>query len=793
MSLCLLVDGLGVSSLLRNAASHTWAKKGPSVQRAWLVRDSALQDLEHPGFTLVDGSQLWIHQPLLDPGSSDAKQRLQELESQWSPPAVWGDNETLILEGVTWQVLRRLRLLSAPELLKQDCDWFGYFRANSFVNTGAVVTVLQQLCQRRGWSMEMPLILGRGIVAEQHGVTMPALNWGSDMLEVIWASRGLLLNRAALNKISAMVARGRLPGGILQVTKMFIPNLRVLQTGLVYAFAGDSHMQGLVEFVFAAALRGHDQALRIRWMPEHSERFLEGELVLERFAFRLAAASFGWSRRDRNKAGLRGPKRGRSDPGLRLRKRSTTFWESCLGRMNCAASMLPQCVLVIHPMVSEEQMKDLHRLVPRVSCLAGPNLRLRGDSPVHNAFSAPTSAVSRDAWSSSWCRSVRRNRQIWSHLVSFSWSATHPHSATTQLVSSRGGTRKGWRPCPKLHFAPRLRPWDRPQPLALHGDEWVRGPAGQLRLRLPTMILLSLPNSGTTWIMTVLEEAQKNKGCVAGSSDILHPNCNGLLMKELSKVAGAPDHESWPNIFESPPAAAMDLLLELAIDQLHGKALTEVQQMRLSGFTTAGEELPSALVWPWKGWIPRGADVTRVGLVLTKEIINVYQVSNHLEMRHRSGLRPAVIAFALYRHRAHCFPMSNSSAALCKECWYQQILRAFEMANFAADYAMRGLQRFWRTKGRLVGGVAGPSGLIFAHLVAWFPLLRAQLFGLRVLDYVRLVTLGLGACCEAQALRLCHATFCPTAFRILKASWRSGSVHTSSSAPSPLLALPLRK
>ncbi|CAJ1360697.1 unnamed protein product, partial [Effrenium voratum] len=85
MSLCLLVDGLGVSSLLRNAASHTWAKKGPSVQRAWLVRDSALQDLEHPGFTLVDGSQLWIHQPLLDPGSSDAKQRLQEPRGRRPP------------------------------------------------------------------------------------------------------------------------------------------------------------------------------------------------------------------------------------------------------------------------------------------------------------------------------------------------------------------------------------------------------------------------------------------------------------------------------------------------------------------------------------------------------------------------------------------------------------------------------------------------------------------------------------------------------------------------------------
>ncbi|CAE7193021.1 RSPH1 [Symbiodinium pilosum] len=301
-------------------------------------------------------------------------------------------------------------------------------------------------------------------------------------------------------------------------------------------------------------------------------------------------------------------------------------------------------------------------------------------------------------------------------------------------------------PCPQLHFAPRLRAkweseWSLARPAALHDDEWARGPAGQIRLRQPLTILLSLPNSGTTWIMSVLEEATKNKGCVAGNSDILHPNCNGLLMKEISKVAGAPDHDSWRNIFDSPVPAAMDLLLELATDQLNVKALAEVQAMRVSGYTAGGEALPEELVWPWKGLVPRRLDVTRVRLLLTKEIINVYQVSKHLEWRQRSGQRPAVTAFALYRHRAHCFPMSNSSAALCKECWYQQILHAFELADFSDDVVMRGLQRWWLSRKHLVGGRSGPSGLVFAHLVAWFPLLRAQPFGLCVLDYAQLMLL----------------------------------------------------
>ena len=39
----------------------------------------------------------------------------------------------------------------------------------------------------------------------------------------------------------------------------------------------------------------------------------------------------------------------------------------------------------------------------------------------------------------------------------------------------------------------------------------ARGPAGQIRLRQPLTILLSLPNSGTTWIMSVTTSASEGK------------------------------------------------------------------------------------------------------------------------------------------------------------------------------------------------------------------------------------------------------------------------------------------
>ena len=61
-----------------------------------------------------------------------------------------------------------------------------------------------------------------------------------------------------------------------------------------------------------------------------------------------------------------------------------------------------------------------------------------------------------------------------------------------------------------------------------------------------------------------------------------------------------------------------DFLFELVIDQLHGSALDEIQQMRLTGYSALGERLPAVFVWPWKGLVHREHDVTRVGLVLTK-------------------------------------------------------------------------------------------------------------------------------------------------------------------------------
>ncbi|CAK8985307.1 unnamed protein product [Durusdinium trenchii] len=424
-------------------------------------------------------------------------------------------NETLILESISWQVLRRMRLLATPELLQEGCDWLGYFRANSLVNTGAVRAVLEFLSKSLGWSMETPVLLGRGIIAEQHGVTMPALTWGKDLLEVVWSSRGLLLNHAALKRLSLLMS-GRLgqtmSKGVLDICHIFLPQLPILQSGLVYAFGGDSHMQGLAEFVFAAALRGHDPSLKLQWMPEQAERFLEGGLLLERFAFRVASATFGWSRRDWKVAGL--PSELRSQPrGLRgfphrsprrkLRQGGTVLSGSCVQRdwraPRCRRSLLPQCVLVFYPVESPEKMKDMHKVVSKTACLAASTFRPRKwrvpvantrspDVPVANAPDTTSTAVlSRgqlftrtstgatvriESARSPWCRSVSKNRRVLSRLVSFSWSL-QPFRRSSELVPARGGHE----PCPKLHFAPRLRPmWETfEHPVALHQDEWAVG------------------------------------------------------------------------------------------------------------------------------------------------------------------------------------------------------------------------------------------------------------------------------------------------------------------------------
>eukprot|EP00438_Fugacium_kawagutii_P008998 Skav205045 [mRNA] locus=scaffold2506:181439:186157:+ [translate_table: standard] len=125
MSLCLMVDGLGVGSFLRSVAQQTWAQRSGAVKAAGMGRAPALcAGANHPGFSIVEGNELWIHQPL--PQSPPLHEKRAEMLEDggsgrpgWKAPA---SNETLLLESVTWQVLRRLRVLTTPELLEEDCE-----------------------------------------------------------------------------------------------------------------------------------------------------------------------------------------------------------------------------------------------------------------------------------------------------------------------------------------------------------------------------------------------------------------------------------------------------------------------------------------------------------------------------------------------------------------------------------------------------------------------------------------------------------------------------------------------
>lgn len=77
-------------------------------------------------------------------------------------------------------------------------------------------------------------------------------------------------------------------------------------------------------------------------MPMQSERFMDGELLMERFTFRLASATFGWSRTDWKAAGMsRLHRRGhfrRSNrfkgrmSSERLKQGNTKLYGTCLRR-----------------------------------------------------------------------------------------------------------------------------------------------------------------------------------------------------------------------------------------------------------------------------------------------------------------------------------------------------------------------------------------------------------------------------------------------------------------------------
>merc|ERR1712100_793172 len=85
--------------------------------------------------------------------------------------------------------------------------------------------------------------------------------------------------------------------------------------------------------------------------------------------------------------------------------------------------------------------------------------------------------------------------------------------------------------------------------------------------------------------------------------------------------------------------------------------------------------------------------------------------------------------------------MSNVSAVLCKECMLERMVRSFEVNSFSHDPQLAGLQQWWRRRGPHVGGTMSACGIVFAHLLIWYTVLRAMPLGVKVLDYARLMLL----------------------------------------------------
>merc|ERR1712054_534013 len=120
---------------------------------------------------------------------------------------------------------------------------------------------------------------------------------------------------------------------------------------------------------------------------------------------------------------------------------------------------------------------------------------------------------------------------------------------------------------------------------------------------------------------------------------------------------------------------------------------------------------------------------------------NVFSLVQYMVQSHEIGFEPAVSVIGLYRHRAHAFPMSNKSQVLCKECMLHQIVHSFEVNAFPHDTQLAGLQKWWRRRSRHVGGIEGSCGLVFAHLLIWYVVLRAIPAGAKIVDYARLMVL----------------------------------------------------
>eukprot|EP00927_Polykrikos_kofoidii_P048277 TRINITY_DN42495_c0_g2_i1.p1 TRINITY_DN42495_c0_g2~~TRINITY_DN42495_c0_g2_i1.p1 ORF type:complete len:384 (+),score=43.40 TRINITY_DN42495_c0_g2_i1:134-1153(+) len=253
-------------------------------------------------------------------------------------------------------------------------------------------------------------------------------------------------------------------------------------------------------------------------------------------------------------------------------------------------------------------------------------------------------------------------------------------------------------------------------------------------------MVASVPNSGSTWIVSALELAHNSHVGVAGIfSDTLHPDCNAFAATELALIAGAPEAHSFPHIFRSAPLAGLELLMEMLTDQMHSASIYDVQFYRKHSVTVSGDKIPEHLRWV-DGIPPRTADRLSMGMIFTKEVINAPLLAQSVVHHHAILKRHPMIVMGLYRHRAHSFPVANSTN-LCKNCMFTRIVMSFEKANFRKDPPLAGLQKWWHFHGPSLGGADSTAGVVFGHLVSWYVLLRTKSIAAHVLDYAQLMLL----------------------------------------------------
>eukprot|EP00927_Polykrikos_kofoidii_P060584 TRINITY_DN55526_c0_g1_i1.p1 TRINITY_DN55526_c0_g1~~TRINITY_DN55526_c0_g1_i1.p1 ORF type:complete len:896 (-),score=92.82 TRINITY_DN55526_c0_g1_i1:22-2709(-) len=808
MGLCVLVDSLGVPTEVHRAAARTWASPGRSVAASWFLSGV---EVEQPstrdfGAKTTRGHQFFVHEhparlrqshrqsPL--PVDTDVDTAADVLRLSWPP--LQGS------EAVAWHVLRRLRALTALPILRRlrnrshsigasddeevgdggngktlsackigssrcvGCSWLLYARADAYIDTSAVIAMLKRASSHQDISTsdgggDPVVVFGRSIDPERQGQVSDVVHINGEEIRAVWALSGLLLSRGAVELLAS--ARGNETAMVGHLTRHFA-SFPIFNQG-IYAADFGGHDAGTVEFVFASYLRLVHKSLAPRRFPEQGKLFILGSAVLQRFVFRLGVATQQWSPARRwfalDGAGVTAAM-GEARDKRQLRRHRKAVASSRLG-------LLPPCVLSIYPVRTLGLMLALHDVVGRAACLAGGGFlfrQRRSATPVAGCCRSAVDAspsrplismgATRASAHPAWRIALRANRQLLSSRLSYCGSKDRGPRHHSGRYCFLPPSELGYSSVPSEADAKEM------SPPFMYTQEWTHGPGGEVRLRSPVVLIAAQPNSGSSWFSASLESStQANIGLAAVTSEALNPDFHAQLSLELSLLLGSQsfgrgetrrNHDAvgtWHFLFRPTPRVALDLLIELVEDALHARIVAEIQHLRRHGRTVAGEVAAPHLLWhnSSQSRLPALEDPTRVWVLVSKEVSNVFQLIRHVEFGHHAGSPTGMSVLAIYRHRAHTFPVSNLSAlnrsqeaGICKSCWLVEAVLSFEANAFPDDPCLSGLQRWWRQQTVGSGSAMTIFGAVFGHLLSWYVVLRAQPLGVAVLDYARLMLLS---------------------------------------------------